>query len=70
MLIGTSLGQCLKDILSGEVSESDVILIITRTMAPDADKIFPVIEDYYYGVGGDPYDLSVGGTKTLDEVKA
>ena len=70
MLIGTSLGQCLKDVLSGKVSESDVVLLITRTMVPDADKLFPVIEDYYYGAGGDPYDLSVGGTKTLDEVKA
>jgi len=69
MYIGTSLGQCLKDILSGEVSESDVVMIITRTMAPDAERFIPVLEDYYHGVGGSSYDLSVNGTKTFDEVK-
>ena len=69
MLIGTSLGQCLKDILSGEVSERDVVMIITRTMAPDAERLSTVIEQYYHGVGGDSYDLSIGRTKTLDEVK-
>ena len=68
MLIGTSLGQCLKDILSGEVSESDVVLIITRTMAPDVERFLPVLEQYYHGYGGDSYDLSVNGTKSLEEV--
>lgn len=69
MLIGTSLGQCLKDILSGEVSESDVVMIITRTMAPDADRFIPVLEQYYSGIGGSQYDLSVNGTKTIEEVR-
>jgi hypothetical protein len=70
MLIGTSLGQCLRDILAGEVSESDVVMIITRTMAPDAERLIPVVEHYYYGSNGSgSYDLSVDGTKTLDEVK-
>jgi hypothetical protein len=68
MLIGTSLGRCLKDILSGGVSESDVVMIITRTMAPDVERFLPVIEQYYYGTDGDEYDLSVDGTKTLAEV--
>jgi len=68
MLIGTSLGQCLKDILSGEVSESDVVMIITRTMASDAEKFLPVLEHYYYSGNGSAYDLSVDGTKTLEEV--
>lgn len=68
MLIGTSLGQCLKDILSGEVSESDVVMIITRTMAPDAERLLPVIEHYYHSGNGQSYDLSVDGTKTIEEV--
>jgi hypothetical protein len=68
MLIGTSLGQCLRDILAGEVSESDVVMIITRTMAPDAERFLPVVEHYFYGAGGGDYDLSVDGTKTLAEV--
>jgi len=69
MLIGTSLGQCIKDILSGAVDEKDVVMIITRTMAPDADRFIPVLEEYYHGTGGNSYDLSVGDTKTFDEVK-
>jgi hypothetical protein len=69
MLIGTSLGQCLRDILSGEVSESDVVMIITRTMAPDAGKFVGVLEQYYDGISGGSYDLSIDGTKTLEEVK-
>ena len=68
MLIGTSLGQCLRDILAGEVSESDVVMIITRTMAPDVERFLPVVEHYFYGAGGGDYDLSVDGTKTLAEV--
>jgi hypothetical protein len=68
MLIGTSLGQCLKDILSGEVSESDVVMIITRTMAPDAERLLPVLEHYYHSGNGSDYDLSVDGTKTIEEV--
>lgn len=69
MLIGTSLGQCLRDILAGEVSESDVVMIITRTMAPDAERFIPVLEQYYSGIGGSSYDLSVGGSKTIEEVR-
>lgn len=69
MLIGTSLGQCIKDILDGTVDEKDVVMIITRTMAPDAERFIPVLEEYYDGIGGNSYDLSVNGTKTLDEVK-
>jgi hypothetical protein len=69
MLIGTSLGQCLKDILTGEVSEDDVVMIITRTMAPDAERFIRVLEEYYNGIGGSSYDLSVDGTKSIEEVK-
>jgi hypothetical protein len=69
MLIGTSLGQCLKDILSGKVSESDVVMIITRTRAEDAEKLFEVLDHYYYSGNGQSYDLSVDGTKTIEEVR-
>ena len=70
MLIGTSLGKCLRDILAGEVSEDDVVIIITRTMAPDAEKLISVLEQYYSPTGGynGSYDLSIGGTKTMEEV--
>lgn len=46
MLIGTSLGGCLQSILAGEVSEDDVLCIISRTAAKDLDGILRVVEQY------------------------
>jgi len=45
--IGTSLGQCLKSILSGEVSEKDVLLIVTATSAPTFARYMQVVDQYY-----------------------
>lgn len=47
MLIGTSLGGCLKSIMVGQVSEDDVLLIIARTDCPEVSNLFSVIEKYY-----------------------
>ena len=47
MLIGTSLGGCLKSIMSGEVSEDDVLCIISRTKCNDLEGLMYVVEDYY-----------------------
>lgn len=47
MLIGTSFGGCLKSILSGEVSEDDVLLIIARTRADDLEAVVQLAERYY-----------------------
>jgi hypothetical protein len=47
MYVGTSLGRCLRSILAGEVSEEDVLLIVTRTMAPDIKKFIGVVKMYY-----------------------
>lgn len=46
MLIGTSLGGCLKSILAGEVSEEDVLLIIARTEAKTVAGIVSIAERY------------------------
>lgn len=68
MLIGTSLGQCIRDILAGEVSEDDVVMIITRTMAPDPERFIGVLEQYASGYNnGGSYDLSI---KPIEEVRA
>lgn len=48
MLIGTSLGGCLKSILAGEVSENDVLVIITRTQAKDLEGLLKIAERYYH----------------------
>jgi len=53
MLIGTSLGGCLKSILAGEVSEDDVLLIIARTEAKTVEGIVSIAERYY--LEGNPY---------------
>jgi len=50
MLIGTSLGQCMYSILSGEVDGDQVGLIITRTRAPTFEDFMTVVREYYdYG---------------------
>jgi len=72
MHIGTSLGRCLRSILLGEVSEDDVLLIITRTMTPDLEGFIEVVKQYY-DAGNytarrpHDYDLSV---KPWEEVEA
>ena len=72
MYIGTSLGKCLRSILLDEVSEADVLLIVTRTMAPDLGKFMGVVKQYYTEgnfTANQPtdYDLSV---KSWEEVEA
>ena len=72
MYIGTSLGRCLRSILLGEVSEDDVLLIITRTMTPDLEGFLVIVKQYYDEgnyTSRNPYeyDLSI---KPWEEVKA
>ena len=72
MHIGTSLGKCLRSILLGEVSEDDVLLIITRTMTSDLEQFIVVVRQYYDEgnyTARQPldYDLSV---KSWEEVEA
>lgn len=72
MHIGTSLGRCLRSILLGEVSEGDVLLIITRTKTPDLKGFIEVVKQYYddgnyTSYQPHEYDLSV---KTWEEVEA
>ena len=47
MYVGTSLGKCLRSILMGEVSEDDVLLLITRTRSEDLEKFLEVVKQYY-----------------------
>jgi hypothetical protein len=47
LYIGTSLGGCLLSIMSGEVSENDVMVIITRTDAPDYGRYIGVVKAYH-----------------------
>jgi hypothetical protein len=47
MYIGTSLGGCLQSLLIGEVSEDEVMLIVTRTDCPDYEKYVNVVKMYH-----------------------
>jgi|688.fasta_scaffold820578_2 hypothetical protein len=47
MYIGTSLGGCLLSLLAGEVSEDEVMFIVTRTDCPDYDKFIGVVKSYH-----------------------
>lgn len=53
MYIGTSLGGCLRSLMADEVSEDDVMFIVTRTMCPDYERYMRVVEQYY--AQGNPY---------------
>lgn len=71
MLVGTSFGGCLKSILTGKVSEDDVLVIITRTSFKDHDGLMRVVEQYHnegnkWATRPDNYELS---EFDLDEVK-
>ena len=52
-LIGLSLGGCLTSIMRGEVSEDDVMFIVTRTDCPDYDRYIKVVDAYHKQ--GNPY---------------
>lgn len=48
--IGLSLGGCLTSLMADEVSEDDVMFIVTRTMCPNFDTYIKVVEQYHaYG---------------------
>jgi hypothetical protein len=71
MYVGTSLGRCLRSILTGEVSEDDVLLIITRTTSPNLEEFMVVVKQYYdegnySSYQPQDYDLSV---KPWEEVE-
>jgi len=53
MYVGTSLGKCLRSILMGEVSEDDVMFIVTRTNCPEFDQYIEVVKQYH--AQGNPY---------------
>ena len=45
--IGTSLGGCLNSLMANEVSEDEVMFIVTRTMCPTYVTFMGVVEQYY-----------------------
>jgi hypothetical protein len=68
LLIGTSLGKCVKDILDGTVKEDDVLFIVANTMCPDLPRLMDVIETYYHDRPFVPaYDMSA---HSLEDAKA
>jgi hypothetical protein len=48
----------MTSILAGEVKQEDVVVIITRTHAPDYDRFIGVVNAYYEQ--GNPYASNVG----------
>lgn len=47
MLVGTSLGGCLRSLALREVDKDDVLVIITRTACQDIDSLMKVVEEYH-----------------------
>ena len=53
MYIGTSLGGCLVSLMHNEVSEDEVMFIVTRTNCPEFEQYVAVVESYHSQ--GNPY---------------
>lgn len=53
MYIGTSLGGCLLSLMAGEVSEDEVMFIVTRTFCPTYEEFIDVVKQYH--AEGNPY---------------
>jgi hypothetical protein len=73
MYIGTSLGGCLQSILRGEVSEDQVLMIITRTKCETYELYVGVIKLYYdegnqYARNSQRYDFSRFDFETVMEL--
>ena len=73
MYIGTSLGGCLQSILRGEVSEDQVLMIITRTKCETYKQYSGVIKLYYdegnqYARNSQRYDFSRFDFETVMEL--
>jgi len=73
MYIGTSLGGCLQSILRGEVSEDQVLMIITRTKCETYEQYVGVIKMYYdegnqYSRNSQRYDFSRFDFETIMEL--
>jgi len=47
MLVGTSLGGCLRSLALQEVSKHDVLVIIARTSARDITELLGIVEQYH-----------------------
>jgi len=72
MYIGTSLGRCLRSLLMDEVSEDDVLLLITRAQTKDYEAFLTIVKQYYEDGNWsshrpEDYDLAV---KPWNEVEA
>lgn len=53
LYIGTSLGGCLGSLLANEVSEDDVMFIVTSTSCPTFSQYIDVVKMYH--MQGNPY---------------
>ena len=73
MYIGTSLGRCLRSILLDEVSEDDVLLLITRTQTKDYEAFLTIVKQYYEDGNWsshrpEEYDLAVKPWNEVEEL--
>jgi hypothetical protein len=63
-LIGLSLGGCLRSVMLGEVSENDIMFIVTRTNCPKFDQYINVVQHYHEH--GNPYADNSGQYELCD----
>lgn len=72
ILVGTSLGGCLRSLAKEEVNIDDVLVIITRTNCKSVEDLVRVVEKYYeegnkFATESSNYDMT---GCDLDELKS
>lgn len=73
MLIGTSLGGCLRSLAAGEVDIDDVLCIITRTKCTDKERLMHVVEEYHkegnqFAIMASNYDMGQYDLEGIKEI--
>jgi hypothetical protein len=67
--IGTSLGRCLRSILLGEVSSSQVFLISTGTWSETKEQYLDIVKQYHQdSYHESDYDLSLWRWEEVEEL--
>lgn len=68
LLIGTSLGRCVKDIADDKVKLEEVALIVSGTYCPRLEQLHKVLEDYRAHPMNAGYDTSAHKLETITDI--
>ena len=67
MKIGFSFGRCIRDIVTGQVSIDDVLIVVAATRVATREQLAPVVSEYMYRTG---YLLGLDQNACLDTAQS